>query len=115
MMNRATMHFGLPAAPVLTTAMGLGMGMGMDPVGMSHMGLLGMGGVPMGVNMNMLNMGGSPSSNMVPQLLMTPQLTPQMMAYPSAYSYQPAAGLATAGGSMALTAAAGGSVHAGVA
>ncbi|KAF9560687.1 hypothetical protein EC968_006085 [Mortierella alpina] len=115
MMNRATMHFGLPAAPVLTTAMGLGMGLGVDPVGMNHMNLLGMGGVPMGVNMNMLNMGAGPSSNLVPQLLMAPQLTPQMLAYPNVYSYQPAAGLTTAGGSMALAAAAGGSVHTGVA
>ncbi|KAF9910503.1 hypothetical protein EC991_006320 [Linnemannia zychae] len=69
------LHFALPAAPVLTTAMGMGMGMGMG-VGMSPLNVMGMG------------MGLQPTT-MVPQLVMTPPLTPQLLGYTTPmYSYQ---------------------------
>lgn len=67
----APLHFAMPAAPVLTTAMGLGMGMNMSP-------------------MNVMGMGVSlQQPSMIPQLVMTPPLTPQLLGYTTPmYSYQ---------------------------
>ncbi|KAG0295576.1 hypothetical protein BGZ96_011429 [Linnemannia gamsii] len=65
------LHFAMPAAPVLTTAMGLGMGMNMNPLNVMGMGM------------------GLQQSTMIPQLVMTPPLTPQLVGYTSPlYSYQ---------------------------
>ncbi|KAK3840231.1 MAG: hypothetical protein JOS17DRAFT_10970 [Linnemannia elongata] len=57
------LHFALPAAPVLTTAMGLGMGMNMSPLSVMGMGV------------------GLQQPTMIPQLVMTPPLTPQLVGY----------------------------------
>ncbi|KAF9155821.1 hypothetical protein BG015_008530, partial [Linnemannia schmuckeri] len=65
------LHFALPAAPVLTTAMGLGMGMNMNPLSVMGMGV------------------GLQQPAIFPQLVMTPPLTPQLVGYPTPmYSYQ---------------------------
>ncbi|KAG0363923.1 hypothetical protein BGX24_004818, partial [Mortierella sp. AD032] len=80
------LHFALPAAPVLTTAMGMGMGMNMN-MGMSS--LLGMG------------VGLQQPGTMMSQLVMTPPLTPQLIGYTTPmYSYQqiPAGVVPAAGG-----------------
>ncbi|KAF9132677.1 hypothetical protein BGW39_011622 [Mortierella sp. 14UC] len=70
------LHFAPPAAPVLTTAMGMGMGMGMS-MGMSPLDVMGMG------------MGLHQPTTMVPQLVMTPPLTPQLLGYATPmYPYQ---------------------------
>ncbi|KAG9060948.1 hypothetical protein KI688_007775 [Linnemannia hyalina] len=65
------LHFALPAAPVLTTAMGLGVGMNMSPLSVMGMGV------------------GPQQPTMMPQLVMTPPLTPQLIGYTTPmYSYQ---------------------------
>ncbi|KAF8939390.1 hypothetical protein BGZ47_008169 [Haplosporangium gracile] len=65
------LHFALPAAPVLTKAMGLGMGMNMNPLSVMGMGV------------------GLQQPTIFPQLVMTPPLTPQLDGYMTPmYSYQ---------------------------
>lgn len=90
MVNGVPLHFAVPAAPVLTTAMGVGMGMNMNPssMGMNMMGL-GMGVPPMGT------LGSVSTPAVVPQLVMAPQLTQQLMAYSTAplYTYQQTGGI----------------------
>ncbi|KAF8964305.1 hypothetical protein BGZ46_000815, partial [Entomortierella lignicola] len=76
-------HFALPAAPVLTTAMGVGMGMGVNPSNMNMNMMSGYGQATMTPMMT--------SQGVYPRLIMTPQLTPQLMAYQTTpiYAYQP--------------------------
>lgn len=90
MVNNVPLHFALPAAPVLTTAMGVGMGMNMNPSSMGmNMMSLGMGVSPMGA------LGQVGTTAVVPQLVMAPQLTPQLMGYSAAplYTYQQTGGI----------------------
>ncbi|KAG0290515.1 hypothetical protein BGZ97_006155 [Linnemannia gamsii] len=89
------LHFALPAAPVLTTAMGLGMGMNITPLNVMGMGV------------------GLQQPTMIPQLVMTPPLTPQLVGYSTPmYSYQqippsaiPAAAVTTGGAGGARSSA----------
>ncbi|KAG0344971.1 hypothetical protein BG005_001540, partial [Podila minutissima] len=78
--SSAPAHVGLPAAPVLTTAMGLA---SMNPLNMNTMNY------PMGMNMGLVNMSGTPmmgmSMNGLPLVMTTPQAP--VVAYPSAGLY----------------------------
>ncbi|KAI1317258.1 hypothetical protein EDD11_008745 [Mortierella claussenii] len=76
MVNSLPLHYGLPAAPVLTTAMGIGMGMNPSSINMNMMGM------GMGMGMGGINTQGYGQ-------LMSSQMTPQWVAYPtSMYAYQ---------------------------
>ncbi|KAF9188282.1 hypothetical protein BGZ51_000676 [Haplosporangium sp. Z 767] len=85
-LNSVPLHFALPAAPVLTTAMGLGVGMGMNSMNLVDMG--GMGAVPVGFGMGM---GMNSPTGMAPHLMMAPHHQ-QFMTYPTTplYTYHPA-------------------------
>ncbi|KAF9922169.1 hypothetical protein FBU30_007734 [Linnemannia zychae] len=76
------LHYALPAPPVLTTAMGMGVGMGMNPLNVNVMGM------------------GVQQPAVIPQLVMTPQISPQLLGYaPTMYTYQqiPAGTIPSAG------------------
>ncbi|KAG0221120.1 hypothetical protein BGX31_010177 [Mortierella sp. GBA43] len=95
LVNNMPLHFALPAAPVLTTAMGVGMGMNMNPSGMGMVSLV-------------------PSMG-APQLVMTPQLGPQLMTYSATpLYYQQAGGIAAAAAMAPVAPAAGGRAVVGI-
>ncbi|KAG0015122.1 hypothetical protein BGZ81_011837 [Podila clonocystis] len=80
--SSAPAHVGLPAAPVLTTAMGLA---SMNPLNINMNTL----SYPMGMNMGLVNMSGMPmmgmSMNGMPLMMTTPQAP--VVAYPDASLY----------------------------